>query len=497
MGARIPVSESEYRLLERLVGRVEPGKPYTTEALARLTGLDRSQVEALARLLAEKGLLQLEERVSERYRLTEEAERYLREGFPEERLARLLAEHGGRMPVEEARRLLGGEFGIAMANASRKGWVRVESGEIVLAAEPPLVAEERRLLERLSRGERVSGDDLRMLRRRRLVEPVKEKATFITLEEPPEKLLGRVEVEVGALTRRMLETGEWRRVRLRRYNVAAEPPRLYPGRLHFFRQLIEHIRDVMKELGFVEVEEPPVELEFWNYDVLFQPQYHPARSPTDTFYLRQPREGEPPRELAEMVRRAHEEGLAGSRGWGYRWDPSRAARLILRSHTTAVSARVLAQRPRPPFRFFSIGRVYRVETVDPHHLPEFHQVDGIASEDGVSLRWLMGMLGELLERLGLREYRFRPAYFPFTEPSLEGYVRVGSQWLEVLGAGLFRPEMLAALGIDYPVAAWGMGIERLAMALYGLSDIRQLYSSDARFLSTIPSRWRLYAGAPV
>jgi len=109
----------------------------------------------------------------------------------------------------------------------------------------------------------------------------------------------------------------------------------------------------------------------------------------------------------------------------------------------------------------------------------------------------MGILSEFLERLGFREYKFRPAYFPFTEPSIEGYVRVKGQWLEILGAGMFRPEMLAALGIDYPVAAWGMGIERLAMALYGLTDIRQLYSADVRFLSTIPSRWWLYAGTQI
>jgi len=497
LSQKLAVSESEYQLLKRLVGRVKPGERYTTEELARLLGLPRSQIESLVRLLADKGLFRIEERTVEKYVVTEEAERYLREGFPEEKLVKLLYERGGQLPVEEAERILGREFSIAMANASRKGWVSVEAGQVKLVVEPLVEAEERKLLDRLRSGEELSPDELKLLRRRRLVTPRKERITIVSLEESPEKLLEKVVVEIGALTRQLIESGKWRSVRLRSYNVAAEPPRLYPGRLHFFRQFVEHLRDVMKELGFVEVEEPPVELEFWNYDVLFQPQYHPARTPTDTFYLRQPRKGTLPDGLVDSVRKAHEEGIAGSRGWGYKWDPSRAARLILRSHTTAVSARILARKPRPPFRFFSLGRVYRVETIDPRHLPEFHQIDGIASENGVSLRWLMGILSEFLERLGFREYKFRPAYFPFTEPSIEGYVRVKGQWLEILGAGMFRPEMLAALGIDYPVAAWGMGIERLAMALYGLTDIRQLYSADVRFLSTIPSRWWLYAGTQI
>ncbi|ALL01668.1 Phenylalanyl-tRNA synthetase alpha chain [Pyrodictium delaneyi] len=497
MSKKIAVSESEYQFLKQLVGRVEPGKAYTTEELAKLLGIPRSRVEPLVRLLADKGLLEIEEQVVEKYVVTEEAKQYLEEGFPEEKLVKLLHKNGGELPVDEARRLLGREFGIAMANASRKGWVRVEAGKVKLLVEPTVEAEEKRLLRLLSEGRRLSPDEVKLLRRRRLVAPEKEKITIVRFGKSPEEFLEKVVVEVGALTRQLIESGEWRNIRLRSYNVAAEPPKVYPGRLHFFRQFVEYLRDVMKELGFVEIEEPPVELEFWNYDVLFQPQYHPARSPTDTFYLRQPREGVLPADLAVSVRKAHEEGIAGSRGWGYRWDPSQAARLILRSHTTAVSARVLASKPRPPFRFFSLGRVYRVETIDPRHLPEFHQIDGIASEDGISLRWLIGMLSEFLERLGFREYKFRPAYFPFTEPSIEGYVRVKGQWLEILGAGMFRPEMLAALGIDYPVAAWGMGIERLAMALYGLTDIRQLYSMDVRFLSTIPSRWWIYAGAQV
>ncbi len=492
MAERIAVSESEYRLLSKLKGKVAPGERYSVAELARLLGEERSRVEALVRLLASKGLLRLEEQTVERYVVTSEAEEYLRNGFPEERLVKLLALHGGQLSVDEVRSRLGSLFSIALSNATRKRWVEVKGGVVRLTVNPAeAVAVERKLLEKVKRGEKLAADELKVLRRRRLVEVRRERVTVVEVPEPVEKMLEKVVVEVGALTRELLETGRWRSVRLRRYDVRALPPERLPGKLHFLVEFIEFLRDVMKELGFVEVEDAPIELEFWNYDVLFQPQWHPARSPTDTFYTLNPREGKLPRDLAERVARVHE------MKWGYRWDQRRAVRLILRSHTTAVSARVLAQRPSRPFRFFTIGRVYRVETVDPRHLPEFHQLDGIASEEGVSLRWLLGFLAEFFERIGISEYKFRPAYFPFTEPSVEAYVKVRGQWLEVLGAGMFRPEMLEALGIDYPVAAWGMGIERLAMALYEINDIRMLYSHDVKFLNSIPERWWIYASSKV
>ncbi len=481
---RVSVSESEAKLLEAMRGRVEPGRWYTTQELAELLGVDRSWLEPLARLLASKGVLELREEVVERFELTEEAKRYLSEGFPEERLARLLAERGGEAGVEELAKIMGDTLKIALANAARKGWVRVEAGRARLLVDlEKAVAEEREWLRALAEGRSIGAREARLLQRRGLVRRSKEKRVLVRVVEPPEKLLEKVVVEVGALSHELIRSGAWRRVRLRRYDVSAEPPRRYPGRLHFFVEFLEEVRDVMKEMGFVEVEYGPVETEFWTYDALFQPQYHPARSPTDTFYLAQPRDGQLPPAIADRVAETHR------RGWGYPWDPRRAARLILRSHTTAVSARILASRPSRPFRFFTIGRVYRVETIDPKHLPEFHQLDGIAAEEETSLRYLLSLLAEFFERLGITEYRFRPAYFPFTEPSAEGYVRIAGEWMEVLGCGIFRPEVVKPLGIDYPVAAWGIGLERIAMALYGVNDIRGLYSYDVNFLRSIPTRW--------
>ena len=495
MTNELRLSESEYKLLKSLAGRVHAGVKYSVEDLARLAGMDRSSVEAIIRLLSSKGIVVVEDYEETIYEVSSEAEKYVSDLFPEEKLVKHLGELGGRASVEVLKEVLGAELNIALPNALRKGWVRVNEGIVELLVDPSrAVAEERKYIEALKKGEKLGEDILRLLRRRKLIERVKRRLTWVTFKADPSVIVEKAVVEIGALTHDMLVSGEWQRFKLREYDITAEPPRLRLGRLNFFLEFIEYIRDVMKELGFVEVEAPPIELEFWNYDVLFQPQYHPARRPTDTFYLENPKEGLLPAQLVLRVKAVHENGAGISAGWNYKWDQRIAARLILRSHTTAVSARVLAQRPKPPFRFFTIGRVYRVEKVDAKHLPEFHQVDGIASEEGVDVRWLIGFLSEFLERLGFKEYKFRPAYFPFTEPSIEGYVKVKDVWMEVLGAGLFRPEVLHPMGIDYPVAAWGMGIERLAMALYELADIRMLYSDDTKIIEYMPVRWWLYAG---
>jgi phenylalanyl-tRNA synthetase alpha chain len=470
----LTLSESEYNLLRRLAGRVKVGRKYSSEEIAKLVSLPKSSVEAIAALLAEKGVVRVERERRRVVEVNELGRLYLERGFPEERLAALLKSHGGVLAMDDAKKLLGDEASIAVAHALRHGAIKVVSGLIQLV-KADYVSPDRNLLEKVARGETVSETDIVRLKRRKLVTVREETLTFIEFLEDPKIVLSKAVVEVGALTADIIRSGEWRRFKLRRYDVTANPPQLAVNKLNAFVEFIEWLRDIMKELGFTEVEYPVVELEFWNYDILFQPQYHPARAPTDTFYVKAERHPEAGRiyELADSVAKIHE--LA----WRYKWDLRIALRLILRSHTTAATIRALAYRPRPPFRIFTIGRVYRVEKIDPKHLPEFHQLDGIASDGyDTSFRDLLGLLAELFERMGIHEYKFRLAYFPFTEPSAEGYVRIRGEWIEVLGCGLFRPEVLKPLGVDYPVAAWGIGLERIAMALLGVNDIRDLYALD-------------------
>jgi phenylalanyl-tRNA synthetase alpha chain len=148
--------------------------------------------------------------------------------------------------------------------------------------------------------------------------------------------------------------------------------------------------------------------------------------------------------------------------------------------------RYLSEHPEPPVKVFSVGPVFRKEAVDSTHLPEFIQVEGIVMEEGANMAMLVGLLKEFYSRMGIKDLRLRPGYFPYTEPSMEPEIFHNGKWMELGGAGIFRPEVTAPFGVKHPVLAWGLGLERLVMASLGLSDIRKLYVSDIDWLRDSP-----------
>jgi phenylalanyl-tRNA synthetase alpha chain len=193
--------------------------------------------------------------------------------------------------------------------------------------------------------------------------------------------------------------------------------------------------------------------------------------------------------IVEQVRQTHENGwTTGSEGWGYTWSPERSKQVVLRTHTTAATIRALAANPNPPGKFFCVGWTYRNETISFKHLPVFHQVDGIVVDEEANLASLMGTLQEFYSKMGFGRVKFKPAFYPYTEPSVDVVVYMESRgkWLEMGGAGIFRPEVTLPLGCNYPVLAWGLGIERLAMLRFGLSDIRELYRPSLDALEGVP-----------
>ena len=237
-------------------------------------------------------------------------------------------------------------------------------------------------------------------------------------------------------------------------------------------------------MGFKEIEGNFVESAFWAFDALFQPQDHPARDMQDTFYLARPDKLPlPAEELVLSVKEMHEHGGdIDSDGWGYVWSREEAEKAILRTHTTANTIQYLASHPEPPVKVFSVGRIFRRESMDWKHLPEFQQIEGIVMEEDASFSMLIGILKEFYGRMGFKEIRIRPGYFPYTEPSLEVEVQFGGEWVELGGAGIFRPEVTVPFGVEHPVLAWGLGLERLVMAVEGLEHIRQIYVSDLDWL---------------
>lgn len=190
-----------------------------------------------------------------------------------------------------------------------------------------------------------------------------------------------------------------------------------------------------------------------------------------------------PEDYLERVRNVHENGGYGSVGYGYAWSVDEARKNLLRTHTTAVSSRMLyklAQNGFKPAKYFSIDRVFRNEAIDRTHLAEFHQVEGVVCDYGLTLGHLIGVLKEFFTRLGLgSKLRFKPAYNPYTEPSMEifSYSEELGKWMEVGNSGMFRPEMLRPMGIPegVNVIAWGLSLERPTMILYGIDNIRDLF----------------------
>jgi len=484
------LSEGEVRILKCLG---DTKRALEVNELAERAELSLSSVMSYLEALSQKGLVQLLAEEEDYLVLTEEGRRYAEEGLPERRVVKGVLDVGGQVALQEVKRVVGisdKELKIALGWIRRKGLgeVVVLNGERVVKARGALLEDPvEEVLKRLAGGSKIRVKDVPLevlseLKTRKLVSIMQQRRRFAVLTESGFEALTRAQQirVVGALTADLIKSGEWRSVYLKPYDVSAEPPKIYPARKHFYVEFLDRVRRILVEMGFVEAEGPYVEMEFWNFDVLFQAQDHPAREIHDCFVLLEPSTGRlPHRELVEAVKRVHEAK------WGYSWSEERASKLILRSHTTAVSARFLAKRPKPPVKMFCISKVFRPDIIDATHFIEFTQVDGIYGDRGVSLRTLLGVLQDFARRLGFEEVKFRPSYFPFTEPSVEGSVyhpQLG--WIECLGAGMFRPEVLESLGVDYPVAAWGIGIDRLAMALLKISDIRELYSRDLRFLRT-------------
>ena len=295
--------------------------------------------------------------------------------------------------------------------------------------------------------------------------------------------------EVSRLTPEMLQSGEWKNVGFRRYDLSIKPPRIQVGRHHAYRKYLDSVRKKLLSLGFEEMKGPLVETEFWNMDALFMPQFHAARNIHDAYFISEPSESKGPEEphFSRVARSHRDGGDTESRGWRYPFDPERSRRLLMRTQGTALSARTLAGGPNIPGKYFAIARCFRPDEIDATHGAEFNQVEGIVLGDSINFRSLLGLLKLFaLEVAEAAEVRYVPDYFPFTEPSVELKVKHPTLgWIELGGAGLFRPELTKALGIDVPVIAWGLGVDRMAMVSLGVKDIRDLFSTDLDYLRSL------------
>ncbi|MFH0870802.1 MAG: phenylalanine--tRNA ligase subunit alpha [archaeon] len=291
------------------------------------------------------------------------------------------------------------------------------------------------------------------------------------------------------LTPEMLKTGSWKKKEFRAYDLSFDVPKIQRGKRHFVNQAISSAKRIWLDLGFREMTGSMVQTSFWNFDALFTAQDHPVRDMQDTFFIKDPKTGTlPEKKLVEKVRKAHESGGdTGSAGWQYDWSEDEAKKNVLRTHTTALSARTVASLKKEdlPVKYFALGKCFRNETLDWAHLFEFNQTEGIVVDENANFRHLLGYLKAFFRKMGYEKARFRPAYFPYTEFSVEidVYHPVHQKWFELGGAGIFRPEVVKPmLGIDVPVLAWGPGFDRIIIEYFKITDIRDLYKNDLKQL---------------
>jgi phenylalanyl-tRNA synthetase alpha chain len=492
----------------RVLRAFAPGTELTSERLEKELDYKPGHANQAFSWLGGKGLVaEVRREANTFFEITELGRAFAKSGTPDERILTLLKDKGPHT-LPEIAHVLGLEqkdVGSAFGILSKEGAVRMDESKkaafvempkdkrhaivvalIRLAAETPsgsldqktLTPDEVAVMGTLAKKRGAADSPFRVVERETVVYSLVTEAIEVKKALDAAGITGE---EIGSITPAMLKSGEWKAGTFRGYNIAIPPARIIPGRTNPYVSFLESVKDKLCSLGFEEFDGPLVETEFWNSDALFMPQFHAARDIHDAYYVKNPTHA---KEIEEPwlsnVAAAHQNGgNTGSRGWNYSFDRNFTRKLLLRSQGTALSAHQL-HKAKIPGKYFGIARCFRYDKVDATHLSDFYQTEGIVLGDEVNLKTLLGFLEMFaVEIAGATDVKYVPGYFPFTEPSIEVHIKhpvLG--WFELGGSGIFRPEVTKAMGIDVPVLAWGIGIDRMALMALGLNDLRELFSSD-------------------
>ena len=437
----------------------------TEEQLSQKTTLSMDQIRRGVEWLRQKKLADVSEWIDITYSLGKNGLDALKNGLPERRLVNLVKD--GPKTFDEIRSSLQGlDLNASIAHAKKNDWINIEktdTGSKISLKQEPTESQDEHVISLIDKARKPRPD---------LVKSLMERPDFIIEHEEKTKSVSLTETG-KKIDLEKLDSGA--------IDVEADVPHIHAARIHPLKDTINEVRETFAHLGFTEIIGDLSQSSFWNFDALFTPQDHPARELQDTFYLK----GLNAKQLAtptqiKNVSNAHK------KGWRYYWDIQEAKKMVLRTHTTCVTIKYLADKKPDEARIFSLGRVFRNEKVSYKHLVEFNQVEGIVVGKHITLRDLMGIQKEFYRKIGLTKVKFWPTFFPYTEPSLQSMVyneRLG-KWIELFGMGIFRPEVTKPLGITKPVLAWGGGIERIAMLKFGLDDVREFYNNNLSWLRT-------------
>ncbi len=464
--------------------------------ICQKSNLDKTSVLRALRYLQNKGIVELFSKKKKIIEIGVNGALYKKKGLPERRLLNLLDEKR-IVPLQDAQketRLSNDEFKAAIGALKRKAMIELKNQKIILSANKEEISKktlEELLLESLPiEYDSLSPEQLHALKslqnRKNIILIKDEKIIDIQITELGNKLIKRgikIKDSIEQITPEILKKeSQWKGKKFRIYNVVSPVSLINGGKRHFVNQATDYGRKIWTEMGFKEMTGNMIVSSFWNFDALFTPQDHPVREMQDTFFIDKKAEL-PDKKLVKEVKKSHETGVGRSKGWQYNWSEEEAKKLVLRTHTTCLSSQTLAKLKQNelPAKFFALGKCFRNETVDWCHGFEFYQTEGIVIDPNANFRHLLGYLKQFFKKMGYDKIRFRPAYFPYTEPSVEIDVFHPEKkvWLELGGAGMFRPEVtIPLLGKHIPVLAWGPGFGRILMSYYKIKDLREMYKND-------------------
>ena len=455
------MSQVFHDIEKKIINSLKKNPIQTPETLEKSTQLLPDQIRRGIEWLKLKNLAIVDESKSSTLSLGKNGVDSFEKGLPERRLLNLLTNGPRKLP--DLQKELGFVFGPAMGLSRKNNWIETSSDEITLKTIPSILPGEK-TLQQIGSGtlskDQIDKIDLSELLKRPdfIIENIMT-SKKISLTDSAKSI--DVSNTSGAI------------------DVESDVPELFVARTHPLKDTIDEIREIFVTLGFSEIFGNMTQSSFWNFDALFTPQDHPARELQDTFFL----DDVSAKKIgtAEQIRNVSD---SHKKNWRYQWDIHEARKMVLRTHTTCVTIKHLAENKPDEARIFSLGRVFRNEKVSYKHLVEFNQIEGIVVGKDANLRNLMGIQREFYKRIGITKIKFWPTFFPYTEPSLQTMVyneKLG-KWIELFGMGIFRPEVTKPLGITKPVLAWGGGIERIAMLKYGLTDVREFYNNDLGWL---------------
>merc|ERR1711981_185478 len=494
MGLISRVSSRTYRRImdaESLLSHLkQTSSQISTHELSKQNGFSHQSIVGAMNSLISKGgseFLKSEAKTIVSYDLSKEAEDVKSNGSYEFRLLSQIPDSGISQP--DLMKKGGKNAKIGFAKAMQKKWISLDKPTKTVTKTVDAKSIDDELPKQLSDLSIVDDKTRADLKKRKLF--TTREITAYNISKGPEfsaKVDSVLQKQETELTMDMITNKTWKNVSFKDYNFNAKgvPPEC--GHLHPLMKVRTVYRQILLEMGFNEMPTNNyVESSFWNFDTLFQPQMHPARDAHDTFFISEPSNcdmSKVPSDLVEKVKETHQTGGdTGSIGYRYKWKLEEATKNLLRTHTTAVTSRMLYQLANQPggfkpMKYFSIDRVFRNETLDATHLAEFHQVEGVIVDYNLTLANLMGILEAFFLKLGITNLKFKPAYNPYTEPSMEifSYHAGLKKWVEIGNSGMFRPEMLEPLGLpkDVSAIAWGLSLERPTMIRYGINNIRDL-----------------------